>query len=133
MEKTCGISYITTWQELIINYLEKKIQQTNIVQNPRTTPGFFIKNNKSQDFPEHFSNFRTFQDLCESCKSNWVMYCKRFLKKNCIFLRFLKNIVQCSSFICYTFSNSFLVDFQRFYLVWSISFQQQPTQHKISL
>ena len=81
MEKTCGISYITTWQELIINYLEKKIQQTNIVQNPRTTPGFFIKNNKSQDFPEHFSNFRTFQDLCESCKSIESCIVKGFSRK----------------------------------------------------
>ena len=30
-EKTCGISYVTAWQELIINYLEKKIHQTYIV------------------------------------------------------------------------------------------------------
>ena len=31
MEKTCGISYITTWKEIIINYLEKKIHQKIIV------------------------------------------------------------------------------------------------------
>ena len=30
MGKTYEISWITTWQELIINYLKKKTHQTNI-------------------------------------------------------------------------------------------------------
>ena len=70
--KTFGISYITTWQERIINYLQKKIHLTNIVQLFRTFPGFFIKINKLrtfhknkqiEDFPGHFSNSRTSQDF----------------------------------------------------------------------
>ena len=76
MEKSCGISYITTSQELIINYLQKKIHRTNIVENSRTFPGFFRKINKSQDFPGHFSNSRTFHDFPGSvetlCKNSFV-------------------------------------------------------------
>ena len=49
----------TTRQEFIINYLEKKIYWTNIVQNSWTFPRFFIKINKSQDFPGHSFNSRT--------------------------------------------------------------------------
>ena len=35
----------------MINYWEKKIHQKNIVYKSSTSPGFFIKMNKSQDFP----------------------------------------------------------------------------------
>ena len=48
----------------------------------------FIKINKSQDFPEHFSNSRTFQDLWEP----WVLLIKEII--DCIYnkvTRVLKN------------------------------------------